>query len=225
LAKEGKGNIVSKDAELIAQDIKSIAQTRIAIAEKLGAIEEHVDTTMQHARTMMTDLEDKTTSAVRETMQVTKEAFDPSIHAARHPWMFVGGALALGYAVGSLYYRSGGRVPTGVVPYYPPTTKGAPIMPMNGGPTSESGQSGVYPFYPQGTEHNPGRAQDGGERLSLWGELEQVVHDELGEVRKDVIRFGRGLLREMISRAVPALVQTIGNRDGAHRSESDSARR
>ncbi|MEP6959746.1 MAG: hypothetical protein ABI980_13540 [Nitrospirota bacterium] len=217
---------MDKDAERIAQDIKAIAQTRVAIAERLGAIEEHVGTTMQHARTMMTHLEDKTTSAVRETIQVTKDTFDPSIHAARHPWVFVGGALALGYAVGTLYYRGGWRVPSGVVPYYPPGTKGPAIMPMSGSPSSERGESGVYPFYPQGAGDKGGREQGQDDRLTVWAELEQALHDELGEVRKGVIRFGRGLFREMISQAVPALVQIIGNpRDGAPRSDRNSARR
>ena len=87
---------MNKGAERIAQDIKEIVQTRVAIAEKLGLIEQHVGTTMQHARTTMTQLADKTTSSVRETLQGTKETLDPSVHAARHPWVFVGGTLVLG---------------------------------------------------------------------------------------------------------------------------------
>ncbi|MGH7181253.1 MAG: hypothetical protein ACREJN_04655, partial [Nitrospiraceae bacterium] len=107
---------MDRGAEQIAQDLKAITETRAAIAERLREIEQHVGSTMQHARTMMTHLEDSTTSAVRETTQVTKEAFDPSIHAARHPWMFVGGAMVLGYAIGMLYYRDDRRIPVGAIP-------------------------------------------------------------------------------------------------------------
>ena len=106
---------MDKGAERIAQAINAIVQTRMAIAEKLGAIEQHVGTTLQHARTTMTELADKTTSSVRETMQMTKDAFDPRVHAARYPWAFAGVALMLGYAAGTLY-RRGWRIPTGVVP-------------------------------------------------------------------------------------------------------------
>ena len=98
--------------------MKAITETRLAIAERLRQIEYHVGSTMQHARTMMTRLEDSTTSAVRDTMQVTKEAFDPKIQAEGHPW--AGGALVFGYAVGSLYYLDARRIPSGVIPYYPP---------------------------------------------------------------------------------------------------------
>ena len=123
-------------ADLIAQDIKDIVQTRIAIAEKLGAIEQHVGSTLQHARTTMTQVADKTTSSVHETLKATKEAFDPLVHVTRHPWMFVGGTLFLGYAVGALY-RRGWRI-DGVVPYYPRGAKGAAVMPTSGSPSPNS---------------------------------------------------------------------------------------
>ena len=113
---------MDKGADRIAQDIKDIVQTRIAIAEKLGAIEQHVGSTMQHARTTMTQVADKTTSSVHETLKATKEAFDPRVHVARHPWVFVGGTMVLGYAVGALY-RRGWRI-DGVAPYYPRRRKG-----------------------------------------------------------------------------------------------------
>ena len=210
----------------IAQDIQAMVQTRVAIAEKLGAIEQHVGTTMHHARTTMTELADKTTSSVRDTMQVTQEALDPRVHVARHPWVFVGGSLVLGYAVGALY-RRGWRITTGVMPYYPPGAKGPAVMPRNGSPSSERRESGVYPFYPE-LERDKGRGARGqADRISVWSELEGALHDELGVVRNGVVRFGRSLLREMVRQAVPALVQIIGGtrRDGTPRSDRDSARR
>jgi ElaB/YqjD/DUF883 family membrane-anchored ribosome-binding protein len=209
-------------ADRIAQDMNAIVQTRVAIAEKLGAIEQHVGTTLHHARTTMTQLADKTTSSVRDTMQATQEALDPRVHASRHPWAFVGGALVLGYAIGALY-RRGWRVTTGVVPYDRPGTKGAAVMPMNGSPSSERREAGVYPFYPHPAADHGSGEQGQADRLTVWAELERTLQDELGVVRNDVIRFGRGLLREMLRQAVPALVQIIGGnrRDRDPRSASD----
>ena len=215
---------MDKSAESISQDIKSIVETRMAIAEKLGAIEQHVGATMQHTRTTMTQLADKTTASVRETMRTTKEAFDPRVHAARHPWAFVGGALMLGYAIGVLY-RRGWRVRTGVVPYYPPGAKSAAVMPPSGSPSeAEREESGAYPFYPDRREEANGRRKQG--RLTMWAELEQVIQDEIGVVRNDFIRFARSLFREMIRRAVPALVQILGGYRHEHNphSNNDAAR-
>jgi hypothetical protein len=196
--------------ERIAEDLKAIVQTRMAMAEKLGAIEQHVSSTMHHARTTMTQVAEKTTSSVRDTMQVTQDALDPHVHAARHPWAFVGGALILGYAGGALF-RRGWRSTTGAVPYYPPGVGGAGVMPTSGSSSSEQRrESGVYPFYPhQGEDHGSGN-QGQADRPAVWAEMERALHDELGVVRNGVIRFGGGLLRQMIRQAVPALVQIIG---------------
>jgi hypothetical protein len=216
---------MDKDADRIAQDIKDIVQTRIAIAEKLGAIEQHVGSTMQHARTMMTQVADKTTSSVHETLKATKEAFDPRVHVTRHPWVFVGGTLVLGYAVGALY-RRGWRI-DGVAPHYPRGAKGAAVMPTSGSPSSEQQESGVYPFYPPREGDNESGEQDRSDQATLWTDLEQAVQDELKVVRSGFIRFGRGLLHEMARQALPALAQIIaGNRrEQAPRSEHDSTRR
>ena len=174
----------------------------------------------------MTQVADKATSSVRDTMQVTKEALDPRVHVARHPWAFVGGALVLGYAVGTLY-RRGGRITAGVMPYYPPGAEGAAVMPMSGSSASEQREAGVYPFYSyRPADH--GRGEQGrADRLSVWAELERALQDELYSARSSVIRFGRGLLREMVRQAIPALVQIIGSnrRDRDPRSDSEPARR
>jgi hypothetical protein len=173
----------------------------------------------------MTELANKTTASVRETMQVTTEALDPSIHAARHPWVLIGGAVVLGYAVGTLY-RRGWRITTGVVPYYPAGAKGAAVMPGSGSPSSERRESGVYPFYPPRAADN-GRGEQGqADPLTVWAELARALQDELGVARSSFIRFGRGLFRAMVRRAVPALVRIVGGtrRERNPRSDSDSAR-
>ena len=174
----------------------------------------------------MTELAEKTTSSVRETMQMTKEALDPSVHAARHPWAFAGGALVLGYALGTLY-RRGLRITSGVVPYYPSGAEGAAVMPMSGSSSSEEGEAGVYPFYSHRPSDQGGGEQGQANQLTLWAELERALQDELAAARSGVIRFGRGLLHEMVRQAVPALVQIIGDtrRERDSRSESDPARR
>ena len=173
----------------------------------------------------MTQVADKTTSSVHETLKATKEAFDPRVHVTRHPWVFVGGTLVLGYAVGALY-RRGWRI-DGVAPHYPRGAKGAAVMPTSGSPSSEQQESRVYPFYPPREGDNESEEQDRSDQATLWTDLEQAVQDELKVVRSGFIRFGRGLLHEMARQALPALVQIIaGNRrEQAPRSEHDSTRR
>ena len=221
---------MSTGADRIAQDINDIVHTRVAIAEKLEAIEHHVGTTLHHARTMMTDVADKTTSSLRETIEATRGAVDPHVHASRHPWIFVGGALVLGYAVGT-FSRNGWRTSTRVVPYYPPGAKSAGVMPANDLPKSER-DPGVYPFYSQSSSSNTtaehSRENQGwSDHHSVWTELERAFQDELGTVRTSVIRFGRGLLREMVRQAIPTLVHMLGDtrRERAPHSDRNRVRR
>ena len=224
-AKEER-EIMDKGAERIAQDMRDIVQNRVAIAEKLGAIEEHVGSTMRHARTMMTELADKTTSSVRETAQRTKEVLDPSVHVTHHPWISVGAAVCLGYAVGAIY-RRGWRTTTGVVPYYRQGMKGAAVMPISGSSAPERRESGVYPLYTRSAADYEGREQGRTDRSTIWAEVERTLQDDLGVARMGFIQFGRSLLREMVRQTVPALVQiVIGNRRERHsRSPSDPAHR
>ena len=208
---------MDKGAERIAQDMKDIVETRVAIAEKLEAIEQHVGATMQHARTVMTQVADKTTSTVDETVKATKEVFDLRIQAARHPWMFVGGALVLGYGVGMLYQR-GWRI-TGVVPYSPRGAESAPIM-QESGASSEERDPGVYPFYPPHHETEKAERQRRGAEQTVLGELGNAFQEELGTVKDTFIRFGRGIIREMVRQTVPAIVQIIaGNRNQRRQSD------
>ena len=203
---------MDKGEDCIARDIKAIVATRLAMTEKLGALEQHVGITMQHARTTMTEVADKTTSIVRKTMHGAKASIDPRVHAARHPWVFVSGALVLGYAVGTIY-RRGRRISNGGVPYYPPGAKGAAVMPTSGSPSSEERESGVYPFYSHPAAEDEREIHSQADRLTVWAELGQGLQDELSAARNSFIQFGRGLLRGMIRRAIPTFVQMAdGNR-------------
>jgi hypothetical protein len=216
-----KGEIMDKGANRIAQDIKDITQTRMAIAEKLGAIEQHVGATMKHGRMIITQVAENTTSSVRETMKATREACDLSVQASRHPWGFVVGSLLLGYAFGTLY-RRGWQITNGVVPYYPPGTNGAAVMPGNGSPSSEQEEPGVYPYYPHRATNNARREQGQADRFTVWGELEGALQAELGVIQSGLIRFGRGLLRELVRQAFPTLVQIIYGYRGRRNLHSES---
>jgi ElaB/YqjD/DUF883 family membrane-anchored ribosome-binding protein len=88
-------------------------ETRTALTEKLEAVEELVastvkETTQAVSQTVstVTDSVENTVSTVAESVEnVTesvKKAFDFSGYADEHPWLMVGGGVALGYALGRL---------------------------------------------------------------------------------------------------------------------------
>jgi ElaB/YqjD/DUF883 family membrane-anchored ribosome-binding protein len=117
---------------------QQMLETRTALSEKLEALQEQVLTTVEDTTKTVTDtvqtVQDAVTdtvSTVSETVQDTvdtvKETFDVTEQVQKHPWLMVGGAVALGYLGGRLLngastqgfpqaVTSNGHVPSGSAP-------------------------------------------------------------------------------------------------------------
>jgi len=119
-------------------------ETRTALAEKLEAVEELVASTVKETTqavsdtvATVTDTVENTVSTVAESVEnVTesvKNAFDFNGYVDEHPWLVMGGGVALGYALGSLLPSSqssgGGTYRNGSSGYQaaaaPPASSGA----------------------------------------------------------------------------------------------------
>lgn len=97
--------------EVIQQELE---QTRSALADKLGMIGEKISGTVEN----VTDTVESVTSAVentveavtdtveavgesaQETVEAVKQAFNIPEQVRNHPWLWFGGAVAAGFAVG-----------------------------------------------------------------------------------------------------------------------------
>lgn len=82
--------------------------TRASLAEKLDTLENHVlDTVHEATDAVSHTVEDvksvvgNVTDSVQETVETVKEAFNLSDHVRRHPWVSLGGAVAVGYVGGT----------------------------------------------------------------------------------------------------------------------------
>jgi ElaB/YqjD/DUF883 family membrane-anchored ribosome-binding protein len=129
---------MENETELIRQQM---LETRSALSEKLEALQEQVLSTVEGTTRTVTetvqtvqDAVQDTVSTVSESVQGTvetvKETFDISRQVENHPWLMVGGAVAVGYLGGRLlepalrqlssgstsgmgYMASNGHVPSG----------------------------------------------------------------------------------------------------------------
>jgi ElaB/YqjD/DUF883 family membrane-anchored ribosome-binding protein len=106
---------MENETELIRQQM---LETRTALSEKLGALQEQVlatveGTTQKVTETVQTVQEavQDTVSTVSESVQGTvdtvKKTFDVSEHMHSHPWLMLGGAVAVGYVGGRLLMPNG----------------------------------------------------------------------------------------------------------------------
>jgi ElaB/YqjD/DUF883 family membrane-anchored ribosome-binding protein len=85
---------------------KQMEQTRAALAEKIETLEQQVTDTVSSAASAVTETVENVKDAVGETVETVKESvkttFDFAGHMDRHPWLFMGGAVAAGYFGGRL---------------------------------------------------------------------------------------------------------------------------
>jgi len=197
---------MDRGAEQMAEDLRDIMDTRVAMTEKLDAIHQHVGGTMTHAKRVMKQVSGHTASSVRGATRTTMTVLEPILQWGRHPWMLVGGALMVGYTVGTLQRQFATRV----YPYYPPGAKGAPVMPEDAPAASASHEPGVYPFYPQHWTRTSNTAQGSGERPPVWAELETAVREELDQAKSSLVWIARGIVREFFRQTVPVLVRKVG---------------
>src|SRR5262249_27050982 len=103
-----------KEEEIIQQQM---AETRASLTEKLETLEQKVVGTMEEATSAVSETVDVikdsvqgTVTAVNETVkesvETVKDWFDVSGHVQVHPWLAMGGSVAAGYCLGTLFNRT-----------------------------------------------------------------------------------------------------------------------
>lgn len=186
---------MDKGMDRIAQDVKDIVETRTAIADKLEKLEHRFTSTIQEAKTMAEDFAGRTQSKIEETVDSVKEATDPARFISNHPWVMVSGAIMAGFAVGRLFSQGS----HGVIPYYPPGSQAAPVMPPTGMETGE--KEGVYPYYPPPQSENSSRAPSP-TGASVLGSFGPVLAESLGQLTVELIDIGKAALRTWLKEVV-----------------------
>lgn len=179
---------MDKGTDRIAKDVKDIVETRNAIADKLEKLEHRFASAVEEAKTMAEDFADRTQSAIEDTMDTVKEATDPSRLVSQHPWVMVSGAILMGFAAGRLLKQDR----NGVIPYYPPGSHAANVMPPSGSDTTS--REGVYPFYPQPEGEDSSRSQPS-TRSSVLSSLGPFFAESLGDLTAELVDIGKSALR------------------------------
>jgi hypothetical protein len=81
--------------------------TRAALTGKLGTLEEQVFNKVQGASSAVTESAEMVKDAVHDTVNGVKDTLNLPLQMQRHPWVFVGGAVLLGYFGARLLSRNG----------------------------------------------------------------------------------------------------------------------
>ncbi len=83
-------------------------ETRASLSEKLESLEHHVVDSVQGTTDAVQETVANVKDAVHDTVAGVKDLFDPRLQVQRHPWLLVGGSIAVGYLGGYLLLRRRG---------------------------------------------------------------------------------------------------------------------
>lgn len=189
---------MDKGMDHIAQDVNNIVQTRTAIADKLDKLEHRFTSTVEDAKMMAEDFVDRAQTVVEDAVESVKDMTDPSRLASSYPWLMVSGAIITGFAVGRLFTQGESRV----IPYYPPGSHAANVMPESASePTTKEG---VYPFYPPSSvdESPTSNSSSSSPTSSILTYVGPIIAEALGQVRGDLVEIGKSTLRAWLKEAV-----------------------
>ena len=191
------------------QDLKDIVDTRVAIAEKLELLEQRIKDTAEGATMKFSRMLDETTQSVNQMVDKTKAALDPIHKVDEYPWLMLGGALCVGYAIGLLESRTRSQR-SGVYPYYPSGAHASRVMPevarQEG--TAADQADGVYDYYPTGPRSQ--KSQETDHRTTVWDSMSREFSQEAEQAKTVLLQVGRSLMLELARKMMPEIARSFG---------------
>lgn len=202
----------------IAQDLNNIARTRDAIADKLGLIGQCLTSTVEDAKTKVDEIVDRTQATFDDALESAKSATDPARLAQNHPWLLMSGALAVGFALGSVFSASGQAEEIRLSS----RSRTKPTGSLAGTRDHQQPRAGRDSYALQ----NVGARRES--RSSFMSEVGTILSNELSPLKENLIAIGstvlRDLLRETIRAASSSVIESgrYRSRNVREQSPSDS---
>lgn len=172
---ETKSQLSDKLESLEQQVTESVQSTGTAVSATVGAVQETVQSV---------------TGAVQDAVQTVSNAFDLRRQIDRHPWLVVGGSVAVGYLLSELLSgpKKNSRNPVSSAPFFPAP---AGLRYRDGTESTESTESGS----------RDSASSFNGEQGSLNSYWSQITTAVVGPIMEKV--------QELASRAVPQLIDQL----------------
>lgn len=201
---------MAEEPEVIQEQME---ETRSALADKLGALGQKISGTVD----TVSDVVEETASAVAETVENVTETAEEAVEAVketfnipkqfdRHPWLFVGGSIALGFVGGKLLFSAQQRAREFA---QPSTTQKAEEMPRYMSQpaeyTAEASRGGnrIKKHGRKETGNGHGKAPRESESTGLLGGLVQRFLPDLNKLKELALGTVFATARDLITQNMP----------------------
>lgn len=148
-----RGSLTEKLEALEGQVTETVSSTAGAVQETTQSVQETVTDAVDAVKETVTSVTDKVqetmstvTDKFQETVQSVSDTFNLRIQMERHPWIVMGGAVAIGCLVGSSFGSKKEYLSTvvGSAAPPPPPPWSPPVNRMMDAPASEPEESGAW---------------------------------------------------------------------------------
>lgn len=207
--------VTPEDPEVIRRQME---QTRASLAEKIEVLEQKVTGTVEEAANAVTETVQEAKEAVAETVETVKETVENTVETVkgtvestvdavrdalditgqvqRHPWLMVGGSVAVGFLGGLFLGPARPR-------YY-----NEPVGSFGPGSEPVPEREAVYTWAPAEREpemrREPERQQPG-----WWDWMQSTFGSEIDKLKGMAIGTLAGVVRDMVGQAVPENIKPM----------------
>lgn len=186
----GNGKVSTDRAKMIRQ---SMEQTKSRLTQSLATLETQITETVQHAGTAV----NSTAEAVQDAVHSVGKAFDMERQFRRHPWLFVGGSMALGYVATELL-RNGNSL------------QAAAVAPTNGnaanGACANSQDPSEQALDANGTSLKTHAAMDSTGKVEN-GAAHTDESSIVSELRRVAMGAFSGIAQDLVARSMPQVME------------------
>jgi ElaB/YqjD/DUF883 family membrane-anchored ribosome-binding protein len=192
---DNEAEVIKLQMEEKREDLtKKLEQLEQQVVDTVQSTTNAVTDTVENVKEVVQDTVDSVRDSVQDTVDSVKQTFDLRLQVENHPWLMLGGSVAVGFVAGHLLQ---GLMPALRSSYYNEAlpSPSAGNVPSNGGARS-------YRFGEEGRQFAPPSTAEAPEK-SWLSTLGQQFAPQIDKLKGMAIGTMLGLVRDMVKQALP----------------------